>query len=246
MNPKHVLKSFLMKRPLLLRFARNIRDGSPLWNTVEKKIKGRENKISIASSARLLNCSITIQGDYNKITIADDAFFKNVKFYITGNCNYISIADGVKFNKGGELWIEDENCSLSIGSFSSFEDAHIAVTEPHSKINIGNDCMFSNDIDVRTGDSHSILNAITGKRINPAKDVYIADHVWVGSHVSILKGAAIASNSVVATRSVVTKPFTQQGVLLAGTPAQIIKTDIDWTRPRIYETQIATAATAQH
>ena len=36
-------------------------------------------------------------------------------------------------------------------------DVHIAVTEPGSKVQIGKECMFANDIDIRTGDSHSIL-----------------------------------------------------------------------------------------
>jgi len=158
-----------------------------------------------------------------------------VIIFISGNHNQIHLSKEVKFNRGGELWIEDENCELYIGMNSTFEDAHIAVTEPNTKIVIGVDCMFANNIDVRTGDSHSIIDAKTNKRINHAKNVIIGDHVWVGAHCSILKGVTLAKNSIVATRSVVTKAFEQEGVLLAGIPAKIVKQDITWDRQRIYE-----------
>ncbi|MGS0525300.1 hypothetical protein ACU8V7_09025 [Zobellia nedashkovskayae] len=83
---------------------------------------------------------------------------------------------------------------------STFEDTHLAVTEPSSKVTIGVDCMFANTIDIRTGDSHSIIDIKSNKRINYAKNIIIGNHVWVGAHSSILKGATIADNSIVATR----------------------------------------------
>ncbi len=95
---------------------------------------------------------------------------------------------------------------------------------------------FSYDVDLRTGDSHSIINLNTNKRINYAKDVTVGNHVWVASHVSILKGVAIPSNSIIATRSLVTKSFNQEYVLIAGSPAEIRKENITWKKERIYET----------
>jgi acetyltransferase-like isoleucine patch superfamily enzyme len=125
---------------------------------------------------------------------------------------------------------------IEIKSNCTFEkDVHIAATEPNSVITIGADCMFAYDIDVRTGDSHSILDAQTGKRINYAKNVIIGDHVWVASHCSILKGAELKKNSIVATRSVVTKAFDKEGIVVAGSPAVVVKENITWSRKRIYD-----------
>jgi len=44
-------------------------------------------------------------------------------------------------------------------------EVHIAVTE-NSKVLIGEDCMLANDIDIRTGDSHSVIDMETGERLN--------------------------------------------------------------------------------
>lgn len=94
--------------------------------------------------------------------------------------------------------------------------------------------MFAYDIDLRTGDSHSIIDAHTQKRINYAQNIEIGNHVWIASHVSILKGVRISDNSVVATRAVVTKSFEDENVLIGGTPAKKIKENINWDRQRIY------------
>ena len=95
--------------------------------------------------------------------------------------------------------------------------------------------MFSLDIDVRTGDSHSILNVEDRQRINYAKNVVIDDHVWVGAHVSILKGVHISSHSIIATRSVVTKAFDQEESLVSRVVLQLDKEKVTWTRERLYK-----------
>ena len=57
--------------------------------------------------------------------------------------------------------------------------------------------MVSKDVSIRTGDSHSIIDLKTKKRINFGKDVVIGNHVWLGLNTSILKGVRIGNNSIV-------------------------------------------------
>ena len=226
-------KSFVKRSPFLLKTARNFRDGNLFKKSYHTSLKGKNNSLKIDTAARLTNCKINIIGNSNLITIEEGSILNNVLIFIRGSHNKIFISKEVKFNRAGELWIEDKNCELHIGKNSTFEDTHIAVTETNSKVIIGVDCMLANDIDIRTGDSHSIIDTQLNKRINHAKDVTIADHVWVGAHTSLLKGSSLASNSIVATRSVVTKSFDEEGVLVAGIPAKIIKHNITWDRERI-------------
>ncbi len=159
----------------------------------------------------------------------------DVRFYIRGNNHRILIGRDCRFNRGGNIWFEDNDCSLLIGEKSTFENVHLALTEPGSQIKIGRDCMFANDIDVRTGDSHSIILQQSNERINYAEDIFIADHVWIAAHTILLKGSSIPENSVVASGSVVTKRFETKGIIIGGNPAKQLREGITWTRERIYK-----------
>lgn len=74
---------------------------------------------------------------------------------------------------GGSVWIEYLECEAIIGENTTFEDSYIAVKEPHSKIHIGKDCMLAYDIELRTGDSHSIIDSKSNERINYAQNINI-------------------------------------------------------------------------
>lgn len=206
---------------------------SLLGKTLKIKKKGIENTIEIAGTALLSNTKIHITGNNNAVTIAADCKINKLLIYILGNNNQINISNEVRFNNGGSLWIDDNNCSITIGSGTTFESTNLALTDPDTKIAIGEDCMFAYDIDIRSGDSHSVIDSQTKKRINYGKDIVIGNHVWVASHVSILKGVQLADHTIVATRSLVTKSTQTAGTIIGGNPAKIIKTNVTWARERI-------------
>lgn len=228
------MKNRIKQYPFLLKYLRQFRDGQIFKKKLERKIKGKNNRLKFDSSSRFVNCKLTIIGSNNIIEINKDCCFNNVHFFLKGNGISLKVGSNVAFNNNGEIWIEDDNGKMVIGDFTTFEGVHLAITEPGSQINIGEDCMFSNHIELRTGDSHSIIDLNTKERINFAKNILIDDHVWVGAHVSILKGVNLKKNSIVATRSLVTKSFDRENILIGGTPARILKSDVHWLRERIY------------
>lgn len=173
------------------------------------KVKGKHNGIFISPGTRLNNCKIFIFGDNNKVTVGDYCALNNV-----------------------EIWIEDSNNEVFIGEHSSFSGStHIACIEG-TKVNIGKDCMFSANIILRTGDSHSVID-LDGNRINPSKNIKIGDHVWVGNSVIMTKGTVISDNSIVGTGSVVTRCFENGNIAIAGNPAKAVKNGISWDRKRL-------------
>jgi len=205
-----------------------------LTNAIQQRIIGRENRIYYGNSI-LSSVIFEINGNGNCVCIADGCVLNNVAFYISGDNRKIEIGAGCKFYSGGSLSFENHDGSLVIGGMTTFEYVHIAVTEPNSKVQIGHDCVFATDIDIRTGDSHSIIDSRSGVRINYAKDVIIGNHVWVAAHCRILKGVSILKDSVIATGSIVVKGFEESGVVIAGNQAAIVKRNVTWSRKRVYE-----------
>jgi len=113
-----------------------------------------------------------------------------------------------------------ENSNGGIGEITSGD---------YSDIRIGDDVLFSHGLTLRTSDMHSIYDAATGKRINPAAPIRIADHVWLGQDVIVLKGSSIGRDCVVAARALVSGEIAP-GTLAGGCPARPIRSGITWDR----------------
>jgi len=171
------------------------------------KISGSNNIITIAPKVRLINCLLNIHGNNCKIRIDPYCTFKNV-----------------------ELWIEDDGSQIIIDPRTTIEGGHLASTEGKT-ILIGNDCMFSNHIEIRNGDSHSIFNTESSQRINPAKDVRIGNHVWLGADVKVLKGTVIDDGAIIGTGSIVSG-LIDSNCIYAGVPAKKVKEHVSWRRDR--------------
>jgi acetyltransferase-like isoleucine patch superfamily enzyme len=196
-----------------------------------KHIKGK-CKFNI-KDAVLKNCRFDVIGENNIIRLEKNCKLLNVKFFIKGN-NHTLLVNENCLIRNSTFWFEDTDCKIILGSSTTIEGSHIAVTEPFSKIEIGEDCMFSRGIDIRNGDSHSIFNNETHERINYAKDIRIGNKVWLGKNVEILKGVEIGDNSIIAIHSVVTKNV-QANSIFAGNPAKLIKPNVYWDRKRVYK-----------
>ena len=197
----------------------------------QKHIIGQNNKLQI--KGRLRGCKIEISGNNNKLIINKGSIISHTHVYIKGNNITIKIGKNVRMKKG-TLWGEDNSSKIMISDETTIEDAHIAVTEDNGVITIGKDCMLAKNINIRNGDSHSIIDIQTNKRLNSAKNVLIKDHVWISNNVTILKGTNIQNNSVIASGSIVSNfNSIDESVIIGGIPAKILKTKINWKRERI-------------
>ena len=198
------------------------------------QIKGDENLITIDDTELNGNSDrrIFILGDNNQITIGKGCKLTNISFFISGNNNRIYISE----NCSGidvEFHIEQNNNEIFIGKNTTMHGrgtrtVHFALDEG-TKIVVGEDCMFSNDIQIRSSDSHSIVD-LQGKRLNSAKDIVIGNHCWIGLRSMLLKGTEIADNTMVAGGSICTKKYNEKNVILAGNPAKVVKKNINWDR----------------
>lgn len=219
-------KKFLRRFPNLQDVTAKVYSGFSF-----NKIRGRKgNKISF-NKTFLKKCSISLNGSGNSITTGERCYLIGCKITVLGNNNSIILGDEVCLHNT-ELYIEDCNGQIIIGNNTLIcGKTHLAVIEG-TKITIGKDCLFSENIMFRTGDSHSVLD-LNGNRINPSKDIVIGNHVWIGNGATVLKGAKLSDNSIVSTGAILTKEITQSNVTVAGVPAVIVKENINWCRERL-------------
>ena len=103
------------------------------------------------------------------------------------------------------------------------------VQENGMVIKVGNDCMFSNTIVVRTSDSHPIYSLSSNERINDPAPVSIGNHVWLAPNSKIMKGVKIGDGAIIGSDTLVTKDV-PANALVVGHPARVVKNDIKWTR----------------
>lgn len=177
------------------------------------------------------NCHFT--GDIKIVSIAESKGAYGVSVRIKKNCVFLtdtSIYLFPNFNPYPETsLLINQNCTFGT-------NAKIDINSGN-KVIIGEDCMFSHNINIQAGDGHAIFDVKTGKRINPfaaennaAKTkIVFGRHIWVGKNSLLLNGTNIGEGSIVGAGSIV-KSTVPNNCVIAGNPAKIIRTDAAWSR----------------
>ncbi|HMN72042.1 MAG TPA: acyltransferase [Rhodoblastus sp.] len=124
-----------------------------------------------------------------------------------------------------EIFAAGDN-RVTIGARSGFNGRVRLLMHEAGAISFGADCLIGQS-DFTISDMHSIIDAASGRRINPAGDIRLAEHVWVGEGALILKGVSIGADSIVGARAVVTGDI-PPGSLAAGVPARVIRSGVSW------------------
>jgi acetyltransferase-like isoleucine patch superfamily enzyme len=193
--------------------------------------RGAGNRLVIEDGCMIRGLRVDVRGDANTIVFGSGAWLIGLGIVIRGNGNKVTVGPGVEFSGPGDLWVEDDSGELRIGDGCTFEPgATLAVLEGRD-LTLGKDCMVAADVEIRTGDSHPILEQIPeASRINLGSRIQIGDHVWLGKRVVVLKGIELASGIVVGVGSIVTKSELEADVILAGNPARVVRRQVRWER----------------
>lgn len=174
----------------------------------EIKFHGRNSKIEIAESVIFTNTVIDIK-DNSFLKIGENGKIKNIHIDCRDNV-FLQIGEGLTW-AGGQLYMQSG-----------------------ANVTIGNDCMFSYNVELWTDDAHTVYDVSTGKVVNKAKRVLtIGNHVWLGRAVSVLKDVEIADNVIVGACSLVNKSIEESNVVVAGLPARVVKHGVSWRREYI-------------
>ena len=212
-------------------------------------IKGQNNQIIIVENGN--------ENIFDNIEVID-----GLKIVINGSNNTIKLHK--PFNLFNNVFIEigNDNVEIEIEENYILERLHIRacfgtsqkcfigkntihyggaiVLDENTHCIIEPDCLIAEGLFVWASDGHTIYDNTTKKLLNKiTSPVTIGKHTWIGFHVSIMKNSQIAPNSVIGTKSVVTGKFTEENTILAGSPAKIVKRNINWSgiSPLMYENE---------
>lgn len=173
----------------------------------EVTFNARNCRLEIAEGAILRNCHIQFDCD-------------------NGFCSIGTMAHYIGFIRVGL------GCKVVIGKGLTITNNCMITTAENTSVLIGEDCMFSSNIDIRSDDAHPIYDTATGIRVNKSKDILIGDHVWLGAHVAVLGGSRIGDGSVIGYRSIV-KATIPCNSIAAGAPAKVVRREITWRRDHL-------------
>lgn len=182
-----------------------IYESSPEFFPPNFSLNGRTNSIRIGKKSNLSQFGIRLQGSDNTVLIGSE-------------CRLI-----------GQLQLRGNHTVVHIGSKTTFQKVNLYALEGCG-ITIGEDCMFSARIEIRTSDSHSIYSLESGRRLNTPGPVAIGNHVWLGKEVIVSKGVTVASNVIIGAKAFVNRSITEENVIAAGIPARVVRTNVGWTR----------------
>ena len=169
---------------------------------------------------------LDIIGDSNTVQIDDGCVVEGLQIRIRGNNHRLHFGRDC-IVKDALVFFEDSGCSIVLGEAAWLNAARLSAVEDNQSIHVGRRTILAEGTDLRTSDSHSIVDAETGRRLNPPASIRLGDHVWVGKDAQVLKGVTIGNNSVVGLGSVVTRDI-PDNCLAAGIPAKVLRTGITW------------------
>lgn len=193
--------------------------------------RGVGNKIVLPSTdGHKVQGHAVIGGDSNHLEIANKSVSSNIYVYLGSGC---TVHVGVGCSLGNLFIHAMDRGEVIIGSRSGFNGSVRLLLHEPGRVSIGEGCLFAGEVDVTVSDMHSIVDVITGQRVNPARDVVLEDRVWVGQRVTILKGAHIGRGSIIGACSLVSGQVPPNCVA-AGIPAKVIRTGVTWRHELIY------------
>lgn len=127
----------------------------------------------------------------------------------------INVTNGNKLEIGHNL-LPNFNCKINV------------YREPGLSVRIGDNCMMGPNVEISASDAHCIYQTTDGKVLNRGKDITIGNHCWFTTNVSVFKGVTIADDCIIGASSNVTKDCLTPNGLYVGTPAKLIKENVNW------------------
>lgn len=198
-NHIHIGKHVTLPSDLYVQFGRTS-------NTGTSALPARNNHLVIDEGTQIttINGTSTIQfmGNNSRVRIGKNNIIHRMQLHIGSQSTVIT----------------GERCAIQ----------SVRMTTQGGKVQLGNDCMLSHDIELWQTDTHPIFDLNTGLRLNKIKDILLGDHIWLGLNTTLLAGTVLGNDSIAGAKTVTSARF-PENVVIAGNPARILRNNITWT-----------------
>lgn len=174
----------------------------------------------------------TADGKGSQVIVGTGSSFEGSTVQVNGNDCTVIIGERCRI-RGLKIIVRRPNSVVVIGAGTTWESGAI-ISESGNIVAIGNDCMMSNGVLLRTSDGHSIFDKATRQAINAPADVFIGNHVWLGNSSRVNKGTSIGSGSIIGQGAIASGKLCHNAIY-AGVPATIKRSNIVWSRTNNYE-----------
>lgn len=183
----------------------------PISHSVEGlqiRVNGQNNRIILHKPYKFSGCTVVINGDNNVLDIG--------KISISISNTYFCMEP------------RSNNRCIVIGDNTYIGQAKLMCFGNNNRLIIGQNCLLSSGIHIRTGDSHAIIDHTTKELLNKNGDVIIGDHCWFGVDSFVSKNVSIADNTIIGAKAAVFKSFHESYTAIGGVPAKVIKRNVEW------------------
>ena len=168
---------------------------------------GSNNIVVIEKGAKIINSMLIFNGDNSIVYLSKSTSTYMLECYVNNN---------------SVVYFGRDNF---IHTYSPTKRLSLFVSEEQN-ILIGNDCLLSYGICMRTADPHLIYDCNSKERINLSKSILIGDHVWIGQDALVLKGTLIGSGAIVGANSVISNKKIYSNTVVAGNPIKELKKNV--------------------
>ncbi|HFV8532843.1 TPA: hypothetical protein ACIACF_004585, partial [Escherichia coli] len=195
----------------------------------------KNNNVNIPTTTNIgVNCEISFPDGFsgresvnNTIKMGEHTRFRYFRIIVRGSNNNIVIDDGTFYT--GTIMVEGSHLNINIGKNCTINGLFITCRD--KDVIIGNDCLISSEVKIRSSDSHKIfdLNDDENQINKPHSPVIIGNHVWIGQDVYIGKNSFIADGCIITARATITKKIHTKNCIVAEFN-KIIKENIVWKK----------------
>lgn len=148
----------------------------------------------------------------SSVSCSDESTLRILGDFEMGPGVHITVGGGAKLTLGGR------RDSMASGITCN---SRILVEK---NIEIGADCIIAWDVFITDSNWHDIQGS---ERCQP---VSIGDNVWIAHGASVVKGAQVPSGCIVGAKSLVSRGNFPEKSLIAGVPATVRRTEVEWSR----------------